>query len=402
MQLNLNTTFTPFTYEEMVAPLKDYTEAYKETEAAYSDLVTQTEAWKDIANREKSPEAYEMYRRYSGALNAIVDDFSTGMTASNRRALMRMKRDYAREITPIAKASTALDEAQKFRQEKGPDAVFEVDNYNSLDSFLHGNKANNKYVLKSDIMKETAAITEAAMKEAAKDPEFKKVMGSQYWQITQHTGGSWADYEAAMKQAIGSDPILNNKFSEIKNKMLKKYGYDKFGIKGQQEIAGAIDLGMAIGLDKETTTFQANQGFSVGGRGGGGGGGGRSYSRSGGGGGYYSKGKGKDSDGEEDDWTYTYGSETLFYGTNGQVGVLLPGAGKGHSYCSYDKMKREAKEQFDQIYGNINADDYHILTWKVKDSNMSAQKEARGRYAFKLTPKKKARTRNENLEEVGY
>lgn len=393
MQLNLNTTFTPFTYEEMVAPLKDYTEAYKETEAAYSDLVTQTEAWKDIANREKSPEAYEMYRRYSGALNAIVDDFSTGMTASNRRALMRMKRDYAKEITPIAKASTALDEAQKFRQEKGPDAVFEVDNYNSLDSFLHGNKANNKYVLKSDIMKETAAITEAAMKEAAKDPEFKKVMGSQYWQITQHTGGSWADYEAAMKQAIGSDPILNNKFSEIKNKMLKKYGYDKFGIKGQQEIAGAIDLGMAIGLDKETTTFQGNQGFSVGGRGGGGGGGGRSYSRSGGGGGYYSKGKGKDSDEEEDEYTYSVNDGTYYVNRKGQVKELVKGSYNAQSgtRVSYWDLHPTQKEIVDKIIGDADVDDLILYKWQVSKDNQQAQSDARGQWAYRIVSGKKRR-----------
>lgn len=399
MHLDLDTTFTPFTYEEMVAPLRDYKKAYDEKEAAYSDLVTQTEAWADIANREKSPEAYKMYMRYSSALNRAVDDFSQGMTAKNSKALLGLKRDYAREITPIAKASEALDKAMQFRQEKGPDAVFEVEDYNSLDSFLHGQKANNKYILKSDVMKETAAITEAAMREVAKDPEFKKVMGNQYWQIVQHSGGSWADYEAAMKQAIGSNPILNNKFSQIKSDMLKKYDYNKYGAAGQQKIANAIDLGMAIGLDKETTTFQANQGFSVGGRGGGG----RSYSRSGGGGGYYSKSKKDKEEDDEDDYTYTYGSDVLFYGTNNQVGILKPGAGVGYNYCSYDKMKKDAKMQFDAIYGDdIDPDQYNILAWKVKDGNIGAQKEARGRYAFKLVSKKKTRKRKENLEEVGY
>lgn len=393
MQLNLNTTFTPFTYEEMVAPLKDYTQAYKETETAYSDLVAQTEAWKDIANREKSPEAYEMYARYSNALNNVVSDFSKGMTASNRGALMKMKRDYARDIAPIARASEALDKAMQFRQEKGPDAVFEVDDYNSLDSFLHGQKANNKYILKSDVMKETAAVTEAAMREVAKDPEFKKVMGNQYWQIIQHSGGSWADYEAAMKQAIGSNPILNNKFSQIKSDMLKKYDYSKYGAAGQQKIANAIDLGMAIGVDKETVAFQANQGFSVGGRGG----------RGGGGGGYYSKSKKIKEEDDKDDYTYTYGSDVLFYGTNNQVGILKPGAGVGSSYCSYDELKKDAKMQFDAIYGDdVDTDQYNILAWKVTDGNMGAQKEARGRYAFKLVPKKKTRKRKENLEDVGY
>lgn len=356
MQLNLNTTFTPFTYEEMVAPLKDYTQAYKETETAYSDLVAQTEAWKDIANREKSPEAYEMYARYSNALNNVVSDFSKGMTASNRGALMKMKRDYARDIAPIARASEALDKAMQFRQEKGPDAIFEVDDYNSLDSFLHGQKANNKYILKSDVMKETAAMTEAAMREVAKDPEFKKVMGDQYWQIVQHSGGSWEDYEAAMKQAIGSNPILNNKFSQIKSDMLKKYDYSKYGAAGQQKIANAIDLGMAIGLDKETTTFQANQGFSVGGRG-----------RGGGGGGYGPKEK---TDSESDDGAYIANNTIIEFTRDPNsrfTYVANQDANKPHGYpISLDQIKRNPvyKEAVLEIIGNSNPKQYTYHLWE--------------------------------------
>lgn len=384
MQLNLNTTFTPFTYEEMVAPLKDYTQAYKETETAYSDLVAQTEAWKDIANREKSPEAYEMYARYSNALNNVVSDFSKGMTASNRGALMKMKRDYARDIAPIARASEALDKAMQFRQEKGPDAVFEVDEYNSLDSFLHGQKANNKYILKSDVMKETAAVTEAAMREVAKDPEFKKVMGNQYWQIIQHSGGSWEDYEAAMKQAIGSNPILNNKFSQIKSDMLKKYDYSKYGAAGQQKIANAIDLGMAIGVDKETTTFQANQGFSAGG-----GRGGR-----GGGGGYGPKEK---TDSESDDGAYIANNTIIeFTGDSNTRFTYIANqdANKPHGYpLSLDQVKRSPvyREAVLEIIGNSDPKQYTYHLWKD-----SRTKKTRLQVRRKGTPIKKG----EGFEEI--
>ena len=193
MYLQLDTKFNPFTYDEMVKPLLYYKQAYDEADAAYSDLVAQTEEWKDIANRENSPEAFEMYQRYSGDLSRAVDDFSRGITSKNRRALLGLKRRYAQDITPIARASEEMNAANELRAKAGPDAIFEIGEYNSLDQFLHGKTANNKYQSRKALIKQTAAITEATMAEAMKDPEFKKVMGDQYWEIIQHTGGSYKD-----------------------------------------------------------------------------------------------------------------------------------------------------------------------------------------------------------------
>lgn len=45
-----------------------------------------------------------MFQRYSGDLERAVDDFSHGMTANNRRALLGLRRRYASDIQPIADA----------------------------------------------------------------------------------------------------------------------------------------------------------------------------------------------------------------------------------------------------------------------------------------------------------
>ena len=88
MYLQLNTRFNPFTYDEMVKPLLYYQEAYDKTEAAYDTLAQQTEMWRNIANRDKSPEAFAMYQRYSNDLANAADSFGQGMTSQNRRALI--------------------------------------------------------------------------------------------------------------------------------------------------------------------------------------------------------------------------------------------------------------------------------------------------------------------------
>lgn len=261
MSLVINSQFRPFTYDEMVKPLVQYREAYDKVEQDYSDLVAQTEMWKDIVNQTNSPEAYAMYKGYSDQLNSIVEDFSKGMTLKNRSALLGMKRGYARDIAPIARASEAMNAANELRVKASPDAIFEVGEYNSIDQFLHGKTANNRYQSKEALTKQTAVITEAAMAEAMKDPEFQKVMDNQYWLIKQHTGGSYEDLTEAMKLSVMSNPLAQNRFSQIRQEMMKKAGIDKYDTAGQNAIISAIDLGLYAGLDKPTMQFQANQGY---------------------------------------------------------------------------------------------------------------------------------------------
>lgn len=258
MNLVINSQFRPFTYDEMVKPLVQYKEAYDKVEQDYSDLATQTEMWKDIVNQTNSPEAYAMYKGYSDQLNSIVEDFSKGMTLSNRKALLGMKRDYARNITPIARASEAMKEANELRVKAGPDAIFEVGEYNSLDQFLHGQTANNKYQSREALTKKTAAMTEAAMAEALKDPEFKKAMGDQLWMITQHTGGSYEELMEAMKLGMMDNPIAQNRFSQIRQEVAKNSGIQNYDAAGQQAIMDAIDTGLYAGLDKPVRNFQNN------------------------------------------------------------------------------------------------------------------------------------------------
>lgn len=149
MYLTLNSEFRPFTYDELVKPLSDYTEAYNKVEEQYSTLAQQTEAWKNIATQENSPEAYAMYKRYSDELNAVIDDFSRGMTAQNRSKLTGLKSRYSSEITPISLAYDAMSKANAYRDTvKGQDdsAIFNVDRYNSLDDFLNGQMADNSFI----------------------------------------------------------------------------------------------------------------------------------------------------------------------------------------------------------------------------------------------------------------
>lgn len=256
MNIIVDSTFNPFTYKDLMQPIYDYKQAYEETEAAYSDLVTQTEAWKDIANRENSPEAYAMYKSYADQLNAIVDDFSQGMNPRNRRQLLGMKRRYASEITPIAKASEAMQAANALRDNAGPEAIFEVGRYNSIDDFLHGKTANNKYENRKDIAARTAALAQATAQSIMEDPIIKQSMSPQFLEVIQKRGlGSLEELQAA----IAGNPAAANRFAQIRTQMINQLGgLDRFDDAGRTAVEGAINEGLYAGLNNYQTQLQQN------------------------------------------------------------------------------------------------------------------------------------------------
>lgn len=368
MNLVINSQFRPFTYDEMVKPLVQYKEAYDKVEQDYSDLAAQTEMWKDIVNQTDSPEAYAMYKSYSDRLNSIVDDFSKGMNLRNRSALIGMKRRYAQDIAPIAKASEAMNAANELRVKAGPDAIFEVGEYNSLDQFLHGRTANNRYQSRDAITKQTAVMTEAAMAEAMKDPEFQKAMGDQYWLIKQHTGGSYEELLEAMKLGMMDNPVAQNRFSQIRQEMMKKAGISNYDAEGQKAIMSAIDLGLYAGLDKPTMQFQANQAFIPPSRGGGGGGGGsrRSSSSS-----RYSSGQEVEEEKPED----VYVANNVIYEQSSPGRWAVPrdmDPSESHGYLTnYENLNRSQKQIVDQHLAGSDPRQYEFYTWRTSSGGKS-------------------------------
>ena len=231
MYITINSEFRPFTYDELTKPLRDYTEAYNAVEAQYSNLAQQTEAWKNIATKENSPEAYAMYKRYSDELNAVVEDFSRGMTIQNRSKLTGLKSRYASEITPIANAYNAMQEANKYRDTvKGKDgsAVFVKDRYNSLDDFLNGNQADNTFISGDEIQKNVTA----------------KVLSQSY-----------TDYNNLINAGVDPDTAIqiitsgnNQSIADIIADEQSSLGIESFDTQGQAKLNNAILSGVQQGL----------------------------------------------------------------------------------------------------------------------------------------------------------
>lgn len=229
--LVIDSTFQPFSFERYIQPYQIYGETYKETEQAYSDLVQQTEAWKNIATQENSPEAYAMYKKYSDELNAVVSDFSRGMTAQNRSKLTGLKARYASEIIPIANAYKAMQEANKYRETikaKDGSAVFVKDRYYSLDDFLKGQQADNTFISGDEIQKNVA----------------ERVLSQSYNDYNNLINAGVNPDKAVQIVASGNNESIADIITEEQNSL----GIKSFDTQGQAKLNNAISSGVQQGL----------------------------------------------------------------------------------------------------------------------------------------------------------
>lgn len=256
-----NARFRPFSYDELVKPLIQYREAYQQAENDYTNLALQTEAWKNIANQETSPIAYNMYKNYSDELNRTIDDFSNGMSLTNRGKLMKLKRRYASEILPIAKASEELNKAEAFRLEtlaKNPNAVFKVDHFNSIDSFLGGQKADNTYWDGSAAMKRTAAKAEALGRSLFSNPTAKVVLNGQQYQISQLNGFTPEMLTEVLLSPENINTEAGKQLRKIITDELDSINLNDYSPEGQSRINNIIATGMYAGLAKPTYNYVSN------------------------------------------------------------------------------------------------------------------------------------------------
>lgn len=214
MNIIIDSKFRPFTYDEMVKPLVQYKEEYDKIEEDYSDLMSQTEMWRNIANRDKSPLAYEMYNRYSNDLSSIVDDFSRGMNLTNRKALLQMKKRYAQDIEPISKAherQQKLADEQRAAELSNPTMLWQKRAADmSLDEFISDPDADYGHSYSGAALSaEVAAAAGALANEFRDNPEkMKKLVGGDYYEYIQKRGFSSEAVLAAIMDNPNASPIL--------------------------------------------------------------------------------------------------------------------------------------------------------------------------------------------------
>lgn len=115
--LVVNSSFKPFSYQEMLSPVLMATQAHQELENQYGELATKASVWEKLANEQTDKEVYDMYKSYADDLNAQADLLAKeGLNATSRRDMLNMRARYSKEITPIEQAYTARQKQAEEQQ----------------------------------------------------------------------------------------------------------------------------------------------------------------------------------------------------------------------------------------------------------------------------------------------
>lgn len=143
--LVINSKFRPFSYQEMLAPVQQSTEAHQALENAYEELNTNASIWEGLANKESDPITYQRYKNFADALKTQADELAAnGLNPTSRQAVSNLRARYASDIIPIKNAYEKRQADIKAQQEillKDPTHFFDKKaNETSLDEYLTNDK----------------------------------------------------------------------------------------------------------------------------------------------------------------------------------------------------------------------------------------------------------------------
>ena len=183
----IGSKFKPFSYEELLKPVMMAQEAHTAMEDEYSALSSQAEIWKNMANKETSPVAYNLYQTFADNLDQAASTLATeGLSPTNRQSLLNVRKLYKSNITPIEQAYTkkqALAEEQRKLRGSDQTMMFDVEVPTlSLDEFIGKDVTYTPYS-GAVLIKQTAEAAKQ-LKDLMQsgDPKWTSILGGQYWQ----------------------------------------------------------------------------------------------------------------------------------------------------------------------------------------------------------------------------
>lgn len=215
--LVIDSSFTPFSMQELLTPFVMYKDSYDKQEAAYEDLTEKADKFKYLS--ETLPEGSKSRAIYEGYANELsnqaADLAKNGLSMSNRRALTNLKRRYQGEIGRLDLADTAMREQMKLRnaaRANGQNLLYAEDNLN-IDQFLDNNNPNLYTINADELRKEAVQYATAASGRVYGNTQIQNV--NKYFQEIIQQQGYSPEVLAAWRQNLESIPEFNQAVNDI-------------------------------------------------------------------------------------------------------------------------------------------------------------------------------------------
>lgn len=207
----VDSSYKPFSLQEMLVPFTAYKEEFEKAETAYTDLTDKADKFKYLS--ETLPEgskARQLYEGYANNLKTQAEDLAhNGLTRANKTALTSLKRRFQGEIGRVAKADEAMEAEKKLRQTlnaQDSSRLYAMDNLN-VDDFLDGKNPNLYSISGNELYTRGAAAGKAASSRVYKFGEGNLTLGGYYRDLVSKVGyGPQAI--AKFREDISSNPEL--------------------------------------------------------------------------------------------------------------------------------------------------------------------------------------------------
>lgn len=222
----VNSSYDPFTLQEMLIPMAAYKEAYDKAEKESLALSEKANAFDYLSKTlPEDSEARQAYEKYANDLAEQAKSFSQyGYYRDNADALTSLKRRFSGEIGGLMRADEALKKAQETRAAMNAkdNTILYGNNNLTIDDFYNGKTPNLYNVSGSQLYAQGLSAGKAASSRVIHTREGDVTLGGYYRDFVQENGYSPETVEAIRKD-INSNPELAQTFAAIK----EQYGTDE-------------------------------------------------------------------------------------------------------------------------------------------------------------------------------
>lgn len=270
--LTINSTFTPYSFDELIKPFAMYDTAYREQEA-YLDAARELDNSGGMFNQESTPIAYGMYSTANDSLKAISDELATnGLSSDLKSRLRNTVRDYRSTMKTLNNAQERYYAEQDRRAKLGSDYVFQQENL-SVDDFLGGKSPNQRGESLTNITKDIATQFSARAQQITNDT-WNRILGSNgkvvggYYDITSESGLTAAQLDTILNTDDKTwNSIMNNSgisseqrsilqgFRNTITTKLNNIGYNDYDDYSRGKIDEAIAIGATSALGSTTHKY---------------------------------------------------------------------------------------------------------------------------------------------------
>lgn len=185
--------FTPFSFEQYIAPLNAYKQEYDTIEKQYNEVEAAASALEALAASAPNSQAYRTYRDYIDGLRAEADALAyNGLTPGSRQRLRNIRTGYTSNIVPILAGVQKWEkEKERWNNLKSYERLSSGNPYEqSPDDYIGKNPSSRIIDLNDAYVKGTqqGAAQSSRQQELYTNPFGRSVLEEEYWYIHKING----------------------------------------------------------------------------------------------------------------------------------------------------------------------------------------------------------------------